>query len=605
MTSFTAHLRIAATTDVHMHLTGWDALRDTPLAHNGIDRLATLIRDERSRARGGFVLVDNGDALQGTPLGDFCTQMPDDHPWPAILNALDYDAVGLGNHDFDFGLPFLEHVMAQANCAVLCANAVGGAIKGIAPVSLIEPSIPCSDGTDRSLRIGLTSVLPPQTAVWNRRCLDGSVRFEGGVHAVRQSVATLQHAGADLVIVLCHSGMTDGLDPTGENFGAAIAAEVQGIDAMVLGHTHLRFPGPDHAGFDGVDNATGTLHTVPMVMPGHAGHELGVIDLTLDHGPKGWAVATHHVRRRGIGANDAPDASIVHITRPVVEAAQTHLNTPIATTTEHLHTWFSMLRPSRAEDLMARTLSHTVAEAVAGTELESLPLLASVAPAALGGRAGPFNFVDIPPGPVRERHLAMLSPYPNTVWGTVLTGAQVWEWIDRSLAFFAPLGADGADLVNAHAPAFNFDAVHGIEAEIDPFAPTAFDANGHRVAQGATRVRRLTHAGRDVQPQERFVMAMTSYRGAGGGNFPGLGPESRTVRTDVEVREALRNVVMQATSVQPMRNAPPWRFATWGDTRRVVRTSPAAEQYLADIAAFEPRVLGVGKDGFLHIEVSI
>lgn len=605
MNSCTAHLRIAATTDVHMHLTGWDALRDIPLTNEGMDRIATLIREERRSAKGGFVLVDNGDALQGTPLGDVCRSTPDAHPWPAVLNALDYDAAGLGNHDFDFGLSFLERVMAQANCAVLCANAVEGTIKGAVPGVLIERMVTCSDCKDRLVRIGLTSVLPPQTAIWNRRSLDGAVQFKGGVRAARRSVATLRDEGADIVIVLCHSGLTDGVDPTGENFGTAIAAEVPGIDALILGHTHLRFPGPDHASFDGVDDVAGTLHKIPTVMPGDAGRELGVIDLTLAHAEAGWTVAAHDVHRREVGVDHAPDRAVARITQPVVEATQAQLNTPMATTYEHLHTWFSMLRPSRAEDLVAQAMSSTIAQAVAGTELAKLPVLASVAPAALGGRAGPTNFVDIQPGPFRERHIAMLTPYPNTVWGVVLTGSQIWDWIDRSLAFFAPADAEGDDLINNHAPAFNFDAVHGIEADIDPFAPAAFDANGHRMAQCATRVRSLAHAGRDVQPQERFLLAMTSYRGSGGGNFPGIGPETRTVRSDVDMREALRGAVGQLSSSKPVTTTLPWHFATGGDRRCVVRTSPAAEPYLADIADFEPHPLGICKDGFLRVEVSI
>lgn len=267
MTSPTASLRIAATSDVHMHLTGWDPLRDVYARNNGMDRLASLIREARDSAGGAFVLVDNGDALQGTPLGDVCVDSAANHPWPAILNALDYDAIGLGNHDFDFGLPFLNDVMGQADCRVLCTNVTTGSVACSAPFTILERRTLCSDGQDRLLRIGLASVLPPQTAVWNSRCLKDMVHFKGGVDAAKKAVSSLRDAGADLVILLCHSGLNDGLDTTGENFGATIASEVKGIDAIVLGHTHLRFPGPDHAGFAGVNAFNGTVHGVPG---GHA-----------------------------------------------------------------------------------------------------------------------------------------------------------------------------------------------------------------------------------------------------------------------------------------------------------------------------------------------
>lgn len=605
MTLPTACLRIAATSDVHMHLTGWDALRNIHVQTKGMDRLATLIRDARKTAAGGFILVDNGDALQGTPLGDVCVDAPENHPWPAALNALSFDAVGLGNHDFDFGLPFLNTVMKQARCPVLCANETNNAVTCAAPFAIVERSVPCSDGEDRLLRVGLTSVLPPQTAVWNRRCLDGAAQFESGVEATAKAVSALQDAGADLIVLLCHSGLDDGVEATGENFGAAIAAKVSGIDAMILGHTHLRFPGPDHAGLEGLDAINGTVFGVPAVMPGHAGTELGVIDLTLVHGLSGWQVETHAVRRSGVRVDVPVDEALVSITSPLVEAMRMHLDKPIGSTPEHLHTWFSMLRPSATEALVAHALSGTIADAIVGTDLANLPVLASVAPAALGGRAGPDNYVDIPAGALCERHVAMLCPYPNTIWAAVLTGAELQDWIERSLAFFNPVNDAAAALVNPEAPSFNFDMVHGTEVEVDLRAPAAFDANGHRLLQDASRVRRLTYEGQSVRPNDRFVVAMTSYRGAGGGNYPGIGPRTETVRTHVEMRQALRAAMAGdiLSTIPP--DSRPWRFTPDQGVRRTIQTSPVAEDYLSYIAEFDPQPLGLDESGFLQVQVSI
>lgn len=602
MSFSTAHFRIAATTDVHMYLTGTDMLRGVDDPTRGMDRLATLIRAERAGAQGGFLLVDNGDALQGAPMGDVCMTAPDTNPWPEVLNDLGYDAVGLGNHDFDFGLSVLATVMGRIDAPVLCANVAPGSVPCTTPTALIDRDVRCSDGQLRTVRIGLTSVLPPQTAAWSQRCLNGAVAFEGGLQATKRTVADLRRTGADLVLVLCHSGLSDGLDATGENFGAAIAQEVDGIDAMILGHTHLRFPGQDHAGFEGVDVDAGTVHGVPAVMPGHAGQDIGVIDLNLRHGASGWSVNMANVRREGVNDTVLPNPAILRMTEAAAHATRAHLETPLGSVRDHLRTWFSMLRPSRAEALVARALSNTIAKAVAGTELARLPLLASVAPPAMGGRAGVHNYVDITPGPLVERHVAMLCPFPNTVWAAVLTGAEVWDWIDRSLVFFNGSSKQDSPLVRSDIPSFNFDAVHGIEAEIDPFAKSPFDVNGHRVRRDTSRVRRLTHDGRDIRAQDRFVLAMTSFRGAGGGNFPGLGAETPTLRTDVELREAVRREV--ARDFRPP-NALPWRFANQGRHRRVIHTSPAAEPYLGDIAGFEPEPLGLDQSGFLKVAVTV
>lgn len=585
-----------------MHLVGWDALHDVPLTHRGMDRLATLIRRERDTAPGGFLLFDNGDALQGAPMGDICVDAPGDHPWPGVLNALGYDAAGLGNHDFDFGLPYLEHVIAQLRCPTLCANVLTGAIAGAKPSALLTRSLPCSDGQTRQVRVGVTSVLPPQTAIWNHRCLEGAITFAGGVRACHEALTALRADGADIVVVLCHSGLSDGVDATGENFGAAIAAEVQGVDAIILGHTHLRFPGPDHVGFAGVDADCGTLHDVPAVMPAHAAQDVGVIDLTLTHDTSGWQVTDHSARCASVVPDDIPDTTVTRITAPFVARTRAHLNTYVGLTSTRLHSCFSMLRPSGAEALVARALTRTIARAVAGTDLAALPLLASIAPPALGGRAGPAAYVHIPPGPLRERHVAMLCPYPNTVWAAVLTGAELWDWVDRSMAFFAPGPTDGTALVNPAAPAFNFDTVHGVEAILDPFAEAAFDVHGHRVRHGTSRVQALTYAGAPVRADTRFLLAMTSYRGAGGGNFPGLGPQAQLVRTPVELRDAVRAEIADNA---PGPDTTPWHFARAEPRRRVIQTSPAAEALLSEIAQFDPTVLGLDASGFLRVEVSL
>ena len=101
----TSDLRILATSDVHMHITGWDALHNDIAADRGMDLLVRRIDMARRDAPGACLLLDNGDSLQGTPVGTTCARWPEEaaHPWPTVLNALDYDAVGLGNHDFDFG----------------------------------------------------------------------------------------------------------------------------------------------------------------------------------------------------------------------------------------------------------------------------------------------------------------------------------------------------------------------------------------------------------------------------------------------------------------------------------------------------------------------
>ncbi|WP_299722627.1 5'-nucleotidase C-terminal domain-containing protein [uncultured Tateyamaria sp.] len=562
-----------------------------------MDLLAGTIQTARMSAKGACVLLDNGDALQGTPVGTICANQPPGfaHPWPDVLNALSYDAVGLGNHDFDFGVPFLERSVAQTDAPTLCANISSGRVVGVTQTALLQRRVTRSDSEVRTLLVGITSVLPPSTAIWNNRYLAGVLEFEAGAAAAQRAVASLQAQGADVIVLLCHSGV--GLPDTddGENFGAFLAQQVEGIDAMVLGHTHQRLPAPD---------GPQALNGVPVVMPGHAAEVLGQIDLHLGWTDNGWHVAGHDATLRIPQVNDNPVPLITALAAPALAQTKTALDRTLTHCPNGFHTYFGMLKSGPSDALIAKAMTQVIAAQVAGTDLANLPLLASVAPMSMGGLGGPSNYVEVPAGPVRARHIAMLAPFPNAIWAVVLTGADLMCWVERSATFFADDLQGCPRLVNPDAPAFHFDMLHGLEARIDPFAPPGFNPAGQRIDRHARRVRALTHQGEPVDADASFLVAMTSYRGAGGGNFPGLSGAREVLRTDHDLTEALHRTAMQGPP-DPELCPSVWRFAPARHQRVVIETSPNAMAHLNEIAAFDPQEIGRNDQGFLELSVLI
>lgn len=580
-----------------MHLTSWDALHHVNVAGRGMDVLARTIDRARSEATGACLLLDNGDSLQGTPVGAFCATQPGEavHPWAETLNTLGFDAVGLGNHDFDYGVPFLEQVVAQTKAPTLCASFSLGRVEGVSPSAILLRHVPCSDGTTRGLRIGVTSVLPPQTARWNHRYLAGLIDFGDGVRATRRAVAALQAEGADIVVLLCHSGLGQPARQDDENFGWQIAHHVEGIDAIILGHTHERLPGPD---------GPRDLNGVPVVMPGYAAEVLGQIDLQLCWTADGWHVAGHDVALRTPAIDDAPLDAVTTCVAPALKRTQQMLDRTLTQTNSGFHTYFGMLMSGASDAFVARAMTDVIAEQVAGTDLAGLPLIAAVAPVAMGGPAGPGHYVDVPAGPFQARHIAMLTPFTNAIWAIVLTGAQLLDWIERSAAFFAPGDSPCARLVDPNAPSFNFDMLHGLEASIDPFGPAMFDPAGRLINRSARRVRRLTYGGELVDEEMSFLVAVTSYRGAGGGRFPGVSDRSQIVRTDCDLAEALHRTAARG-ALAPDLCPSVWRFACTRPARVIIETSPNAKEHLREIAAFDPQVIGTNASGFLELSVVI
>ena len=598
-------LRIMATSDVHMHLTSWDSRIDKRAPGTGLDQLATTINQARRAATGATILLDNGDTLQGTPEGDVAARGLENaqHPWAAISKALAYDAGGLGNHDFDFGKPFLEQVVDQIEMPVLCSSLSSGRINGVQSTALISRKIDCDDGHKRPISIGVFSVLPPQTVYWCHHQLANHITLQSGPEAAMDAITQLRGQGADIIIALCHSGPSNDTEPGSENFATLLARHVHGIDAMVMGHTHQRFPDPAYGPEVWADPVKGTIADIPAVMPGVAAQSLGVIDLKLMWENDAWQVSGHSVSLLSANLRTA-DPEISALAAPTLAATSTVMDNALTTTNQNINSFFAGLRTGADSHLMARAMTRVISDTVAGTSLASLPLIAAVASASVGGIGGPNNFVHVPSGVVQERHLKMICPHHDSIFAVVLTGADLRNWAERAAVIFAPTQGILSPLINANAPFFNFDALIGLQTEINPFVPARFDVNGKVVDPNAARIVSLTHSGVEVRADDRFLVAVTSYRGSGGGKFPGLNTAEEIVRTKADLHSAIRDVC----AAGPITIGHPesaWRFANVTGQEVTIDTSPAAKGQLSDIAAFHPRPMGLTDDGFLRLRVSL
>jgi 2',3'-cyclic-nucleotide 2'-phosphodiesterase/3'-nucleotidase len=262
-----AHLRILATTDLHCHVQPYDYYADKPSDTLGLARTASIIEEIRAEAT-NTMLVDNGDYLQGNPMGDYLAyergMKPGDiHPVMAGMNTLAFDAGTLGNHEFNYGVGFLDLVNAGANFPIVCANfgtALGAGPREdklhLKPYVILDRTISDGAGVPSTVRVGLIGFVPPQIMMWDRGHLEGGFAVRDILEAARAWVPEMREAGADIVVALSHSGLAAGPDaPMLENAAFQLAG-IEGIDAIVTGHQHLVWPGEDFSG-DGFDATTG------------------------------------------------------------------------------------------------------------------------------------------------------------------------------------------------------------------------------------------------------------------------------------------------------------------------------------------------------------
>lgn len=615
----TGLLRILATTDLHSNLLSHDYYADRVDPGVGLSRLASLISEARQGVAvqgGATLLLDNGDALQGSPIGEAAlnvdrTLAPDAaapvHPLMAAFAALDYDALGLGNHDFNFGLPVLQAVLQHAPCAVVCSNMLTIGPERVLPfvkTTILErefaalPEAPV-------LRVGVLSVLPPQTMIWDAHLLQGKVQVEDMVKAAAASAAELRAAGCDLVVALAHTGIGgEHAVPEMENALYPIVATA-GIDAVIGGHTHLVLPDPEHA------------FAKPVVMPGAHGSHLGQIDIHLCHDDAGWRIDTWRASAKPIARRDAwgkltplavEDPELLRVLAAAHGQTQARMKEPVGHSKQALHSYFTFFGEDHGLSLVACAQLAAVRPLLEGTSAGDLPLLSAVSPGKFGGRSGPEHYTDIAAGDLCMRNVADLQIFPNALWGVRVNGEQLRDWLEMSAGMFNQItpGSRNVDLVNHERAGHNFDVLFGVEYEIDLSQPPRFSSSGLLINPEAHRIKSLRWNGADVTSQQSFAVATNSYRVSGGGNFKMVQEATRLQLPAIKIRDAICDYVAGHVPKDSLEGASfPWRLAGLAGTKITAFTGPVARNYLEELPADLAEDQGITPSGFLKLRLTL
>ncbi len=611
-------LRILETTDLHVNVVPYDYYRDAPDDTVGLAKTATLLQAARAEARNTLVF-DNGDLIQGSPLGDFMAYRHglrdgDTHPLIAAMNTLPYDCSTLGNHEFNYGLDYLATALSKARFPFVSCNLErpdGTTL--LQPWVVLERDFMDDAGAVQALRIGVIGFVPPQVMQWDKQNLEGKVRTLDIVDAARKHVPALRDRHVDLVVALCHSGIAGGERRGGEENAALHLAAVDGIDVILIGHQHLVFPGPkDFTGIDGVDDVKGTLHGKPAVMAGFWGSHLGVIDLDLTRTGSVWTITGFACEARPIYdrvdrkvvPRVAAEAAVLAAARPEHEATLRYVREPVGATAVPIASYFSLV----SDDASVRTVNDAqlwyVAPLLKGTPHEGLPLLSAAAPFKSGGRSGPTYYTDIRPGPLAIKDLADIYVYANTVKVVRVTGAQLKGWLERSAGIFNrldPARSGEQELFDPKFPAFNFDVIAGLRYRIDPTRPSRFDPEGKLLDESAIRIVDLTHEGRPVGDDQAFVVATNNYRASGGGRFPGNDGSTVVIDAPDLTRDVIMRYVVETRTVSPK---PDGSWSVKVPSAPVVATfltGPAAEAHKPSSVAVKQ--LGDGPDGFAKYQL--
>lgn len=522
------NLRFILTTDLHGTVSSTDYIGGTSFPNSGLSRAYQLIEKAREEVgRNNAITLDAGDVLFDASMEYIMDQDSDAiQPIYQAMALVGYDAITLGNHDFDYGKDYL---LQQLSGAGLMDKVVVSNLKNSKDKSypflrnmIITREAVTESGKKVSVNIGIIGETIPTLSTKTDN-YTGIWEGEDIVENVRKESKLLKEMGADIVVALVHSGFGEE-EPEYMATNAAYAlTKIDEVDVVLCGHEHNAFPDPKsnlyYNSMSGVDPVNGIVNGKVMVMAKNLARSIGIADLTLEYdktADKYEIVSQKGANRLVSNYKTTENKAIVDTLSEWKEEMESYRSHVIATIKEGktIENFFSLL-----EDSSALQLQNDARIAYARRYIERLdktyanyPVIAAASNYSFGANSAD-DYVQIS-GQVTQSDLFTLQSYRHYTCLYKITGAQLREWMEWCAGMYNTMDTKDKDGTMLIADEWadqwqNYFVFDGIYYTIDPYVEPRYNIDGIKI-NNTRRITELTYNGKKVTDDMEFIIAANS-----------------------------------------------------------------------------------------------